>query len=470
MKVLFASAEIFPYAKTGGLADVAQALPDALHKDVDIVSVMPLYSFIDTKHFNIKKTMHSFTVILGKKSYEVSLFESLNKNVHTLFVDEKNLADCITPYADKRGEHPLNRLRFALFSKAVVKIAELLKVDALHLNDWHTALGALWAKELLPDLHTIFTIHNLAFQGIFKKETLQELGVDNSYFTPEGIEFWGDINYMKAGIAYSDVITTVSPTYKREIILSRFGCGLEGFLHVHEHKLYGIVNGIDTAFFNPTNDTSLHKTYSLKNLAPKKSNKLHFCKEHNLSDPHKPLTVFIGRFSEQKGLDVIINALEKVLALECNIAILGDGDALMSQKLKILAETHLNLSVKSGYDEGLSHQMYSAADFLLMPSRFEPCGLNQLIALRYGTIPIVNDTGGLHDTIQDFESVERSLCGHGIVMRKLSSSELYIALERALQLFENRKKFLEVQKADMRCDVSFTKSAQAYQKLYRKKQ
>ena len=345
----------------------------------------------------------------------------------------------------------------------------MYEIDVLHLNDWHTALAALWAKEILPELHVVFTIHNLAFQGLFPRESVERLGLREHYFTPDGIEFWGEMSCMKAGIAYSDVVTTVSPTYAKEILLPEFGCGLEGYIGVHSAKLHGILNGIDTVLFDPLIDPALPKNYGSGKLENKKSNKILFCEEDGLRDAEKPLIVFIGRFTEQKGLDIIIEALPKLLIMKCNIAILGEGDETMAEALKRASKNDDNFSILFGYDESLSHRMYAAADFLLMPSRFEPCGLNQLISLRYGTIPIVNDVGGLHDTVRDIDDTDNPICGQGIVLRTLSSNAIVKSVKRSLQLFASTKRCSKISKTNMHCNVSFEESAKSYLKLYRNK-
>jgi starch synthase len=382
-------------------------------------------------------------------------------------VYETTLCSHLTPYGNKNGDYSHNDLRFGIFSKTLVVLAQMFEIDVLHLNDWHTALAALWAKEILPDLRIIYTIHNLAFQGLFPSESMKRLGIEEYYFTPDGIEFWGNMNYMKAGIAYSDVVTTVSPTYAKEILLPEFGCGLEGFLQVHHHKLHGILNGIDTVLFDPSLDTALPNNYRPNNLTGKTANKTLFCKESGLRDAHKPLIVFIGRFTQQKGLDVIIEALPKLLRLNFNLAVLGEGDEMMAEALKTEVKSHDNLSIQFGYDESLSHRMYSAADFLLMPSRFEPCGLNQFISLRYGTIPIVNNVGGLHDSVWDIDDTKSAICGRGIVFQPLNSHMILQSVEKALQLFSHTKKFEKIVNDNMSCDVSFEKSVQSYLKLYR---
>jgi len=467
MKLLFAAAEIYPYAKTGGLADVAQALPKALSEKIEVRSIMPLYDFIDRDSFDIKTLNKSLEITLGENLYRITLYRGFNHDVETLFVYEPLLCKKPSPYGDENGDYTENDLRFGIFSKAVVAVAQIYTVDILHLNDWHTALAALWAQEIFPELHTVFTIHNLAFQGLFPLGTMQRLGLSDDYFRPEGIEFWGQMNCMKAGIAYSDVVTTVSPRYAEEIQQPEFGCGLDGFLRVYRHKLYGILNGIDTLLFDPKQDPALPYRYSEKSLKAKMKNKHLFCMERRFTKIRQPLFIFIGRFTRQKGLDLIIEALPSLLEMKLNLAIIGEGDSEAGSRLQEAARQHNNLWLFLGYNESLSHQMYAAADFLLMPSSFEPCGLNQLISLRYGTLPIVHRVGGLYDTIRDLDDEDSEICGRGIAMQTFDSSGLIEVVKRAVKLHRSPKTFEKTAKSNMRCDVSFQKSAEAYLVLYR---
>ena len=467
MKLLFAAAEIYPYAKTGGLADVAQALPKALSHTIEVRSVMPLYRFIDRKKFKITPHGNSFSVTLAKRRYRISLHRGFNQGVETLFIYERTLCNRPTPYGDKNGDYPDNDLRFGIFSKALVKIAQMYGVDILHLNDWHTALAALWTRESLPYFRTVFTIHNLAFQGLFPRETVARLGLSSAHFTPEGIEYWGQVNCMKAGIAYSDLVTTVSPHYAEEILHSQFGCGLDGFLRLHKHKLLGILNGIDTTLFDPQHDPALPHHYSADSLQGKKQNKETLCRELGFTQTDAPLFIFIGRFTQQKGLDLIIETLPALLNTKLNLAVIGEGDPDMGSKLKEVAGKSDNLWLFQGYDETLSHKLYAAADFLLMPSSFEPCGLNQLIALRYGTIPVVHRVGGIHDTVADYEDdFSPDICGRGVAIREYDTRGLIEAVHRAIQLYNTAETFAELSGENMQCDVSFEKSAKRYLECY----
>ena len=467
MKLLFAAAEIYPYAKTGGLADVAQALPKALSDSIEVHSVMPLYRFIDRKQFKIISLKKRFTLTLAKKRYHVSLYQGFNQGIETLFVYERTLCNRPTPYGDENGDYPDNDIRFGIFSKAAVKIAQMYGVDILHLNDWHTALAALWTRESLPYFRTVFTIHNLAFQGVFGQETVTRLGLSDTCFTSEGIEFWGQVNCMKAGIAYSDLVTTVSPYYAEEILHPEFGCGLDGFLRLHKNKLLGILNGIDTTLFDPEHDPALPHHYKADSLQGKKKDKAALCHELGFNDTDAPLFIFIGRFTQQKGLDLLIDALPALLNKKLNLAIIGEGGPDMGSRLKKAADKNGNLWLFQGYDESLSHKLYAAADFLLMPSSFEPCGLNQLIALRYGTIPVVHRVGGIHDTVADYEDdFSPDICGRGIAMREYDIQGLVEAVTRAIQLYSVPEAFLELSGNNMQCDVSFQKSAKRYLECY----
>ena len=267
MRVLFCASEIFPFAKTGGLADVASALPKALKDEVEINSVMPLYGFMSKEKF--QKESLTFSVSLGGIDYAIELYSTYNDGIKTYFIDAPLLSATQDLYGDEKGDYANNDLRFGIFCAAVVALASTLKIDILHLNDWHSALCALFIKESSLDIKTIFTIHNLAYQGVFEFNALSRLGIDESYFTIDGLEFYGNINFMKAGIAYSDKITTVSPQYAKEILTKEFGCGLEGFLSLHGEKLSGILNGIDSDFFNPKTDAALSFTYDSQSLEKK---------------------------------------------------------------------------------------------------------------------------------------------------------------------------------------------------------
>ena len=454
MKVLFASSEMYPYSKSGGLGDVAHSLPLALREVCDIIPVTPLYRFIDRKKFGLHSLGRVYTLKMGSKTYRYELFQA--KESDTLFVYNDILCETEVLYGyDNDG------LRFGLFSRMVAEIAKKIQADIVHLNDWHTALAALFLKA--ESIKTVLTIHNLAYQGLFDKKVLKKLAIDKKYFTMESLEFYGKANFLKAGIAYSDRITTVSPSYAKEILTVRFGCGLDGFLTKHRRKLTGILNGIDTVCFDPEHDRALYANFSADHVGKKAANKKAYYKNLGVKERKKPLFIFIGRLVEQKGISVIAASLKDLSAEPLEFVMLGEGEAETEKKLSELSEKYGNIHYLKGYDEALSRQLYAAADFLLMPSLFEPCGLNQMIAARYGAVPIVHATGGLKDSV--FE--EKKKCIRGIVFESYSKKSCLHAVRRALALYGNKKACLKMAEFDMQCDVSFRKSAKAYMKLYK---
>ncbi|MBU0720463.1 glycogen synthase [bacterium] len=461
MKTLFAASEIFPHAKSGGLADVAGTLPKYLSKELDVSCVMPLYGFMQNS--SLKKEDLAFSVYLGGVDYEVEIFSSLSDGVKIYFVHAPMLSHTQSLYGDENGDFSNNDLRFGIFCASIVELAQKLQIELLHLNDWHTALVPLMVQEKNLDIKTVFSIHNLAYQGVFDISSLSRLGIDEKYFTMEGIEFYGSVNFMKAGIAYSDVITTVSPRYAKEILTSRFGCGLEGFLKHHSKKLFGILNGIDVSTFNPHADDDLEYNYDGKNLEDKYLNKKGLVKKLGLKDPRIPLFVMVSRLVHQKGFDLLLESIKPMLKKRLNLLILVEGASGYRQKLEEVADKHDNFCMLYGYNEKLSHQVYAAGDFLLMPSLFEPCGLNQMIAMRYATVPVVHAVGGLYDSVHE----DKEECGRGIVFTKASKKAFMDAIERALELKRNKKKMDELIRFNMACDFSFEKSAKSYVELYK---
>ncbi|WP_331774194.1 glycogen synthase [Sulfurospirillum sp. 1612] len=459
MKVLFASSEIVPFAKSGGLADVAAALPKALSTSLTIARVMPLYGFISKER--LTPTPYNFSLQLGGISYEIVIYHSEQDGMRTYFIQAPLLSDTQHLYGDHEA-YANNDLRFGIFSKALVYLAQELHIDILHLNDWHSALAALWLKEIYPQAKSIFTIHNLAYQGIFEKESLKRLGISETHFTMEDLEFYGQCNFMKAGIKYANAITTVSPHYAKEILSPEFGCGLDGFLNQHKKKLTGIINGLDTTLFNAKSDPALIANFDEKTLKNKNKNKSYMLKETKLKDIKRPLFIMISRLTEQKGFDILLQSLDALLAQELNLLLLVDGASPYQTALQQAADTHPNMALRLGFDENLSHQIYAAADFFLMPSHFEPCGLAQMISYRYGVIPIVRDTGGLHDSVHE----NSRQCGQGIRFKQATGNALKRAINRALILYHNTKKKQEIQRFNLHCDFSFEHSAREYQKLY----
>ena len=465
--LLFCASEVYPFAKTGGLADVSHSLPRALQDSYELKVVMPLYSLIDRKKYAIKSLNKSFSISMNDIDYEVELFGCTYKGLEYIFIYSTLLCDREFLYGTPTSGYPDNALRFTIFCRGIVELLRANTYDIVHLNDWQTALVPLLLQEESEiNTKTLFTIHNLAYQGLFSYETLNEIAIDSKYFTIDVLEFYGQMNFMKAAIAYSDAVTTVSQSYADEILTATFGCGLDGFLRSHKSKLTGIINGIDSEHFTPSKDKLLE--YPFTNLTEKKLNKKSYLKEKNLKGITKPLFIFIGRFTSQKGVDLLIDSLEEIALNDCNIAILGDGEIQYQEKIKEIVDRYDNIHFEFKYNEVLSHQMYASADFLLMPSLFEPCGLNQMIAMSYGAIPIVHKVGGLKDTVHDYKLFDKeSNKAYGILFEDPSSDSLIYSFNEALALYSTKKDYNKIVKHNMLCDFSWKNSAKLYDKLYK---
>lgn len=474
MSILFAASEIFPYAKTGGLADVGQALPEALRNDGEkVYSVMPLYNQINREKFDIEFSGLSFDYWLRGVRHQFDVFHR-SENKDEIFIYNPILCDRLGLYHDEFGDFGDNALRFGLFSYAIleVMIRMNLDVEAIHVNDWQTALVPLLAKTRYQiDIKTVLTIHNLAYQGIFDKDVMFDLELDwETCFKFNGLEYFDSVNFLKAGIYYADKVTTVSDTYAHEIQTPRFGNGLDETLRINSYKLRGIVNGISTEVFNPKKDEYIEKNFSLKEYKGKKENKEALCKELGLIDCERPLFIFIGRFTSQKGVDLILESMDLFRTYEANLVILGSGEDFYNQAFGSFIDRFENIHVRLAYDEGFGRRLYASADFLLMPSIFEPCGLNQMIAMQYGVLPIVAKTGGLRDTVVDFtdvQDIENMNLGLGITFDEHNMFWYNHAVAKALSLYGNKKKFEKISKHNMGVDNSWKNSAQTYINLYK---
>ena len=464
-RVLFAASEVYPFAKSGGLADVAHSLPRAIGGGFEATVVLPLYRFVDRARFAIAPLGEAFEITMDATAYRVELYGCVHESLRYIFVETPLLCDRDYLYGPPESGYEDNGLRFGLFCRVIVELLRGGDYALAHLNDWQCALVPLLLKEEGIGVPTLYTIHNLAYQGLFEEEILETLEIPESYFTMEGIEFYNKVNFMKAGIAYADRVTTVSPNYAREILTPEFGCGLEGFLQRHRRKLSGIVNGIDAEHFSPATDSLLIKPFC--DLKGKAANKSAYLEEVGLEGGDKPLFVFIGRFTWQKGMELLAETLPKIAALECNVAILGEGEAAYRDTLERVAASHKNVHLEFGYDEGLSHRMYAAADFLLMPSLFEPCGLNQMIAMAYGALPVVHNVGGLADTVQRCDTFDaKSRGGYGILFKAPTSRAFAAAAHRAAELYNDGTLFGKIAAHNMGCDFSWEGRAGAYEALY----
>ena len=477
MRILFVSSEVFPLAKTGGLADVSASLPRALQALGHQVSVlMPAYrGVLATAQPLGVKLLHTTDI----DGHGVRLFESrLPGSRNRLWlVDCPALFDRAgNPYHDAQGAPwPDNAARFMLLCRT----AALLAYDAfglgwqpevVHCNDWQTGLVPLLLHAKRPRPALVFTIHNLAYQGLFPVEQFRGLGLPSRYWHPDALEFHGQLSFIKGGIVYADRVTTVSPTYASEIQTPTFGCGLEGLLRHRAGVLSGIINGIDTRVWNPLRDPALAVPFAATTLPRKRANKISLQAELGLEpDPQNPLLGFIGRLAEQKGVDLLVDALPALLAQGAQAVLLGSGEARYEQSLAALAAAHPGrVALRIGYDEGVAHRIEAASDMFLMPSRFEPCGLNQMYSLRYGTIPVVHGVGGLADTVVD-ATPDTLLSGlaTGFVFHEASAAALLECALRAISLRRDQpEEWSRMQVRGMRRDFSWRASARAYESLY----
>ncbi|HOJ14005.1 MAG TPA: glycogen/starch synthase, partial [Deltaproteobacteria bacterium] len=387
LRVLFCSSEVTPYAKTGGLADVSAALPAELRRrGVDCTVVMPLYREIMNARLQLRPRF-TLSVLTGAGPTEAQVYS--HKEI--LFISHPLFSDRTGLYSYSGYDYPDNLERFSLFSRACAELVRALgNIDVVHCNDWQTALVPAYLRDSLQtEVGCLFTIHNLAYQGLFDAVLWPMLFLPHEYFNPECMEFYGRINVMKAGIVFSDAVNTVSPTYAREIQTPAFGCGLEGLLSSVSHKLTGIVNGIDTDTWNPETDEHIAGTYSKADLRGKALCKRSLMDAFSLDPTDAPVFGLIGRLVEQKGVDCVLEVIPGLLQEGARVVVLGNGNPAYEKRLKELeASLKGRMGVHIGFDERLAHMIEAGSDFFLMPSRFEPCGLNQMISMRYGTIPI----------------------------------------------------------------------------------
>jgi len=477
MKVLIASPEVFPFVKTGGLADVTGSLPKALNKlGIETRVILPKHKTIDEQRFPMTYKNHIFTCPMSQSSIEGEIVESEYDGITAYLVekDEYYYRDYL--YSTPDGDYLDNAERFIFFSKSIL---EAIKVtgfvpDVLHCNDWETALAPVFLKTLyknepaLKTVSTLFTIHNLGYQGIFWHHDMHLLNIGWEYFTPDCLEFFGKINFLKGGIVFSDIINTVSKKYSEEIQTPEFGYGLDGILRTRKNDLFGIINGMDYEDWNPEKDPFLAARYSFENPQNKKICKRVLQETFGLPvNEEMPLLATISRLADQKGFDLIASALEKIILAGTQYIILGTGERRYHDLLTELSRKFPHsFSIKIAYDNQLAHLIEAGADMFLMPSRYEPCGLNQLYSLKYGTIPIVRGVGGLEDTIIDYTQSPDS--GTGFKFYEYTDDALLNAIQRALKIFYEKDIWASLMKRCMQSDFSWERSAKEYIGLYEK--
>jgi starch synthase len=477
VKVLLASSEIVPFAKTGGLADVAGALPKALKKiGIDVRVILPKYKGVEEKGFPIHYNNFSFAVPISQRSVSGEVVESEYDTIPAYLIekDEYYYRDYL--YSTQDGDYLDNAERFIFFSKSIL---EAIKVtgwvpDVLHCNDWQTGLVPLFLQAFykedpaLSRIATLFTIHNLGYQGLFWHYDLHLLNLGWEYFTPECLEFYGKINFLKAGIVSSDAINTVSKKYSEEIQTPEFGSGLDGILRKRRDRLFGIVNGIDYDEWSPERDRLIAANYSPDSLHLKAKNKAALQKAFGLpAKKEAPLVASISRLADQKGFDLIAEALEDMVSMGVQYVLLGTGERKYHELFTQLAEMYPDsFAVKIAYDNALAHLIEAGADMFLMPSLYEPCGLNQIYSLRYGTVPVVRGVGGLEDTIRD--DAGRSDRSTGFKFYEYTGEAMLGALRRATKAYLDKDGWAALVRRCMNEDYSWEKSAAEYAALYRK--
>lgn len=480
LKIAIVSSEAVPYAKTGGLGDVIGSLPKAL--DVlgcDVKIFIPKYSIINEEIYEIHHlwAIEEFIVRVGESNYSVHLHEATlpESNIKVYFIDCAHFFDRRWIYTNDADESD----RFILFNKAVLEAIQRLKwmPDIIHCNDWQTGLLPVYLKEhyrwdqLFKNTATVMTIHNIGYPGKFSKDTVNKAHLDSNKYYPGGpFEFYDSFSFLKTGIVYADVINTVSPTYAKEILTPEYGAGLEGLLASRKNDLYGILNGVDYDVWNPETDTYLQANYSASKMDNKLKNKIELLDKMRLPfNENRPVIGIISRMVDQKGFDLVERIFEQLLKLDIQWVVLGSGTEHYESMFQWVAHHYPEkVSTFIGYNNELSHLIEAGSDMFLMPSRYEPCGMNQLYSLKYGTVPIVRQTGGLADTVFDWNRYEKSdpKKGTGFVFKNAVPAELFKTIQRAVTTFQDKKTWKKIMKNGMLLDYSWNESAKKYVELY----
>jgi starch synthase len=469
VRILYLSAEVAPYSKTGGLADVAQALPRALAAlGHEVWVASPRYASVDVTATEVAR----FTLRFPFAEVSVGVEQAtVGPRHHLLFVNCSGFHDRPGLYGDDDGSYADNARRFALFSMGALTAAQALNLapDIVHCNDWQTGLVPAALRHgfahLWPSVRTVFTIHNLAYQGLFPRAEAAALGLPPSLYTIDGYEFWGQLSLLKGGLALADALTTVSPSYALEIQTKAFGAGLEGLLSLRAKSLTGILNGLDESEWNAANDVFLPKPFSIADVGPRALAKAALLTRAGLAPPAAGMPVFgsLGRIVEQKGADLLQAALPPFLEAGARMVVLGSGEQAARDEWSVLQKRFPHaVHCTFGFDDPLAHLIYGGSDFFVMPSRYEPCGLTQMAAMAYGSVPIVHGVGGLRDTVKDFSEAQ----GTGIVFHRPTVEALRSAMERAVHLLRDPIRHAAVQRTAMRQRFTWEAATQATVQIY----
>lgn len=483
MKILIASPEVVPFAKTGGLADVTGSLPKALAKQHhDVRVVMPCYRMVDADRFGLTRLLSEIEVVFGGAHYKGAVDTSTmpETSIPVYFIANNTFFDRDELYVEEGKDYPDNPLRFAFFSMAALRMLRGIgwQPDVIHCNDWQTALIPTYLKHH-PDLHAdsfynsvkvLYSIHNLAYQGLCEPDTLPTIGLGWDLFHMDALEFYGKVNLMKAGIVYADAISTVSRQYAKEIQTPEYGSGLDGILRTRADRLTGILNGIDYDVWNPEIDSLIPAPYSATDLANKAVCKRELQRYSKLPEqPKTPVIGMVSRLADQKGFDILAEAIEPMMQMNLQIVLLGTGDPEYHELFETIGKKYpRKTGIHLKFDNKLAHWIEAGSDIFLMPSRYEPCGLNQLYSLRYGTIPVVRKTGGLADSITPVTpATVRSGQATGFVFTRYKAQDLLRAVERAVAMYsQDASGWQKLMLAAMQKDFSWDASAKKYSKLY----
>ena len=472
-RILMVASEGLPFIKSGGLADVVGSLPQELvKKGHEVRVIMPMYLKIAQKFHEEMQLEAQYSVSIAYHEVPVNIWSTTRKEVKFYFVEHKGYfeRDGLYGYIDD-GE------RFAYFQKAVLEMLNQLNYfpEIMHCHDWHTGMLPAMCKEghsfdeRYRNIRFVYTIHNLAFQGNFGPEMLDScLGLDYRIFDNGNVRYDGGISFMKSGILYADKVTTVSPTYSQEILTPQYGEHMEMVLNIRKYDLWGITNGIDIEMWNPMSDPDVPYHYNKVNVAKEnKENKMALQKELGLTvDPNVMLVGAVSRLTWQKGFYLMMEKLSEICAMPIQVAILGSGESGIEEKMRQLEEGNKGkIAFYNGYSDSLAHRIYAASDFFLMPSLFEPCGISQLISMRYGTLPLVRETGGLKDTVTPYNEFDKT--GNGFSFANYNSDEMVQVMYNAIDVYYNRPEDWKILVRNaMNTDVSWAKSAETYCQLY----
>jgi starch synthase len=467
LKVLMVASEAAPFAKTGGLADVVGALPGALRSfDCEVAVLIPRYRNVELG--SARRVYDRLPIWMGGVVHETSLFQA-DAGTPFYFLEAPSLYDRDGFYGEASGDYKDNALRFAVLSRAALAVARsVFRPRILHCHDWQTGLAPVYLKTVFAHdptflgMKTLFTIHNLGYQGLFPPAVLAEIGLDRSVFTMDGLEFFGHVSFMKGGLNYADRLSTVSPRYAAEIQTKPYGFGLDGVLRARSASLDGILNGVDYGNWDPKTDPYITAHYSADDMSGKRRCKRDLIREFGLPETamERPLIGVVSRLTPQKGTELLVEITDELAADGLFLVVLGAGDAAYEAGLRDAAVAHADrIGVRFGLDEALAHRIEAGADIFLMPSQWEPSGLNQMYSLRYGTVPVVRSTGGLDDTIDE---------DTGFKFEEYSAQALLAAIRAAAALYQDRQKWEAMMRRGMQKDFSWRASAAEYSALYRR--